>query len=109
MNWLGEMQRIALVFPVVEGHQAQDGKYFRCYDLEHAVGLTADLRCMKIEMQDGSVEVEGPYCEDCVFAATAELDVAGHRVLETARIQLVQGDEPWFGGTDDEEDERSRE
>lgn len=37
-----EMQRTALACPVAAGEEAQDGRYFRRYDLEHAVGLTAN-------------------------------------------------------------------
>lgn len=36
------MQSAAYASPVTEGVQAQDLRYFRRFDLEHAVGLTAN-------------------------------------------------------------------
>lgn len=39
---MNAMQSMALAHPVAVGEQAQDGRYFRRFDLEHAVGLTAN-------------------------------------------------------------------
>jgi hypothetical protein len=39
---MNELQRAAYAHPVADPEQAQNGRHFRRFDLEHAVGLTAN-------------------------------------------------------------------